>query len=193
MPGQAQVQALSPQAGHCRAASSSPLKRENKDLPLPHISLGRVAPRVLGRSGWVREGHWPAIHRPSATEWTLTPHPQEGSLDSWPHQPSSWRPAGNLTPALQRAPWQRLHCTLAFLHTPHTCSQLSSHPTSRPPEAQTPLDPLLQIHWAAITFTLKPTHPHTRLQATRRGGATRRPCAPGELSIGSPAGPQDRS
>ena len=71
----------------------------------------------------------------------------------------------SLTPALQGALWQRQHHALAASHTPHTHSLLNPHPTSRPPEVQTFKDPPFQTPQALIhTFTLRPTHPHTRLQ-----------------------------
>lgn len=149
------------------------------------MGLGEVE---VGQGGTLAGGHTD----PQPQNGHSYPHPKQGSLDSPATQatPAILLETCSLTPALQGALWQRLHCTLAALHTLHTHSLLSPYPTARPPEAQTRLDLLLQTHWALSTFTLRPT-----LKASDyTPGGTHRPCAPGELSsTRSVARPQDKS
>ena len=110
----------------------------------------------VGQEGTLARGTQTCGHRVDRFLPTLAPIPSVGSPNSQPHQPSSWRPAVSL---------QRQHHALAASHTPHTHSLLNPHPTSRPPEVQTFKDPPFQTPQALIhTFTLRPTHPHTRLQ-----------------------------
>ena len=92
----------------------------------------------------------------------LTPMtPQQGPA-RLPDTPAILLETRSLTLALQGTLWQRLHRTLAAFHTPHTHSLLSPHATSRPSEAQTHLDLLLQTLWALTTFTAAP---HTLMGA----------------------------
>ena len=127
MPGLAQVQAFSPQAWHCQAPSSSPLGSENKDLSkqadlYPTYPWGRGLVGI-GEVRVVREGHWLETHRlchgVNRFFSALTPT-SLARLPRLPATPAILLETRSLTPALQGAFWQRLHRTLAALHTLHT-------------------------------------------------------------------------
>lgn len=117
-----------------------------------------------------------------------------GSLDSWPHQSSSWRPAGNLTPALQSSLAEAALHTSILTHSSHLLTaepspNIQSSCSTDTLGSSTPdmLD-LDYIH----TQTDTPTHKAPDyMQGT--GRAIHQPCALGELSSESQAGSQGRS
>lgn len=128
VPGLAQVQAFSPQAWHCQAPSSSPLGSENKDLskqadPYPTHPLGERSRGHWGGlddQGGTLAGHTQTLcHRVNRFFSALTPT-SLARLPGLLATPAILLETRSLTPALQGAFWQRLHRTLAALHTPHT-------------------------------------------------------------------------
>lgn len=137
----------------------------SRHSPIPHI-LWWVTPRVLGRSGEVRAGHWQAIHRPSATECTLTSSAL-GGLPGLLATPAT--PVILLETRLQSHP-SPAGSSLAETALYTSSLTHSSHPLTAElsPNIQTfgktdMLGPL-------VTFTLRLTHSHTRFQTIQWGG-----------------------
>lgn len=155
------------------------------------MGIGEVQ---VGQGGTLAGGTQALGHKVDRFLPTLAPTPPVG-IPQLPDTPAILLETRSLTPALQEALWQRLPGTLLALHTPHTGSLLSPHPTSRPSEVQTYLDLLFQTHWAPIhTFTLRPTHPHTKLQTqalSPRGGIQSKTWPDPKTDLGLPGTSSD--